>query len=69
MKVPYPGILVAALALIIIAIIWYFLHGTPLWLAGMIAGGGTITLGVWLGAVMTRDPGLIMSRRKKPPTE
>jgi len=62
-----PGILIAAFALLVAALGWSVFFNIPTWATSMLVGAGAIVLGVWIGTVVTRDPGLIMRRKKKPP--
>jgi hypothetical protein len=55
---PYPGILLTAGVLLITGIGWAAL-GWSIWLSGMLIGGGSIVVGVWLGMVVAGPTGLV----------
>jgi hypothetical protein len=56
--IPAPGILLAAITLLVAAA-GLALWRENSWVAAMLAGAGSITLGVWVGVISTRPPGLI----------
>lgn len=60
-----PGILVTAIALLVTAV-GLDMARDDSWLAGMLAGAGSIVLGVWLGTAVTRPAGLLTGRRRDP---
>jgi hypothetical protein len=59
------GILAAAVSLLLTALGWAAVRGEEAPLAWLLAGAGSITLGVWLGVAVTRPPGLMT--REPPP--
>ena len=60
-----PGILITAVALLVTAMGLDAARDDS-WLAGMLAGAGSIVLGVWLGVAVTRPAGLLTGRRRRP---
>ena len=59
------GILATAVALLLTALGWAMLRGDEAPLSWLLAGAGSITLGVWLGIVVAGPP-LLMDDRDKP---
>ena len=63
--IPAPGILVTAIALLVTAV-GLDAARPESWVAPMLAGAGSIVLGVWLGVAVTRPAGLLTGRQRKP---
>lgn len=53
------GILSASAALFLMAFAAAFSRGASSLLAGMLVSAASITLGVWIGVVVTQPPGLL----------
>ena len=58
-----PGILLSAITLLATATGLAIARDNS-WLAGLLAGAGSIVLGVWVGVAVTQPPGLIMRRHE-----
>ena len=50
------GILATAIALLTTSMVWAFVRGEDAPLSWLLAGAGSITLGVWLGIVVAGPP-------------
>jgi hypothetical protein len=62
----HTGILAAAISLLTTSLVWSFLRGEEAPLSWLLAGAGSITLGVWLGIVVA-GPALLMDDKEKKP--
>lgn len=54
MKVPEPIILTVGVGLYLAAVLWAVAAGPGTFMTGLLAGCGSITMGVWLGFIVVQ---------------